>query len=68
MFTFFAEADGNGRYLAVFGGGARAENAVDDNDLYIFNTISNRWKKLLSSGTKPGARQGHVMASVGSKV
>nr|XP_016846465.1 PREDICTED: rab9 effector protein with kelch motifs isoform X3 [Anolis carolinensis] len=44
-------------------GGTQCGKAVDD--LYVFNTVSQSWTPVKTSGSAPGARSGHAFASIG---
>ena len=47
--------------LIVFAGGETGKNAVQDNNIYIFNPISKKWIVLSIQGPAPEPRHGHVM-------
>nr|XP_028605195.1 acyl-CoA-binding domain-containing protein 6-like [Podarcis muralis]XP_028605196.1 acyl-CoA-binding domain-containing protein 6-like [Podarcis muralis] len=44
-------------------GGTLCGKAVDD--LHVFNTVSQSWTPVKTSGSTPGARSGHAFATIG---
>ncbi|KAF7250609.1 Tip elongation aberrant protein 1 [Varanus komodoensis] len=51
-----------GESIYVYGG-MQCGKAVDD--LYVFNTVSQSWTPVKTSGSSPGARSGHAFATIG---
>ncbi|KAJ7335613.1 hypothetical protein JRQ81_013554 [Phrynocephalus forsythii] len=47
-------------------GGIKSGKAVDD--LYVFNTVSQSWTPVKTSGLVPGARAGHAFATIGEVI
>lgn len=64
---FFSEIEGV-EYLVVFGGGVDAEKSVSDGHLYMFNTLSSRWKRVEVNGSLPTPVQGHGMVSIETRI
>lgn len=65
--------------MAVFAGGLKGEQPVQDRDLYIFDVIDQKWEKVnvhledksengLPFGGQPPLIQGHAVIAIGSKV
>ncbi|KAM4807992.1 kelch domain-containing protein 3-like [Rhinophrynus dorsalis] len=51
--------------IFVFGG---IYNGKVTDDLFMFNTVSEIWVPVKTSGSVPNARMGHVFAAVGQKI
>ncbi|XP_061466125.1 actin-fragmin kinase-like [Rhineura floridana] len=51
-----------GENIYVYGG-KHCGKAVDD--LHVFNTVSQSWMPVKTSGSAPGARSGHAFATIG---
>ncbi|XP_048228870.1 tip elongation aberrant protein 1 isoform X1 [Ricinus communis] len=60
-----------GKRLFIFGGCGKSSNNNDEvyfNDLYILNTETFVWKKAVTSGTPPSARDSHTCSSWKNKI
>ncbi|KAM8961263.1 RING finger protein B-like [Pelodytes ibericus] len=54
-----------GENIFVFGGNCHG-NIIDD--LFMFNTVSENWVPVKTSGSLPAARMGHKFAAVGEQI
>ncbi|PIN23839.1 Kelch repeat-containing protein [Handroanthus impetiginosus] len=58
-----------GKRLFIFGGCGKSENSeVYYDDLYILNTETFSWKRLIPSGTPPSKRDSHTCSSWKNKI
>ncbi|SPN99806.1 related to cell polarity protein tea1p [Cephalotrichum gorgonifer] len=58
-----------GNAFIVFGGDTKIEESdLLDETLYLLNTSTRQWSRVLPSGTRPSGRYGHSLNIVGSKI
>ncbi|XP_061589229.1 rab9 effector protein with kelch motifs-like isoform X1 [Cololabis saira] len=66
--TYHSSSAGVGDRLYVFSGGEAGAAPVQDSRLHVFDTASSSWSQPATQGRRPAARQGHVVAAVGSRI